>query len=181
MSKRSRTTVASELHSELSEYSFLLRSIRAADTLDLTSRLTAPKHRAASATNATPDPALLPEDSDEENSRDSNGWTRWPLEAGEVNVPEFGFAEEVRLLLRTALSQQQPADSSSAIQLSDDTDSQELVRDTVNSSHAFLSSLLAQIANHGPRGPASMSNRVGPSNWECIANILGTSGVVHPE
>ena len=114
MSTRPRVSAA--FHEELSEYSSLLRALRTSNTLDLASHLTAPPPHI---------PACHDDDGESERFRDESvtssnqtgskrrrtrekddGWTRWPLLAGDVHVPEWTLEDEVKLLALRALQRE---------------------------------------------------------------------------
>jgi hypothetical protein len=140
-----RPKVPAALHSELSEYSSLLRALRTSNTLDLASQLTSNgcATPAASARVYEDDfvesPVLNEEGESErpftETATDSLGraegsvqsedtevrklkrkaskakapkdtWTRWPLLAGDMRVPEWSFQDEIKLLVTQALKAQ---------------------------------------------------------------------------
>jgi hypothetical protein len=61
------------LHSELSEYSRLLRALRASDTLDISTNLTRP--------------------------HTDHNWTRWPLLLTDLHSPEWALQDEILLIL----------------------------------------------------------------------------------
>lgn len=182
-----RQKVPKALHSELSEYSSLLRALRASNTLDLASHLAAASSQVSPTPVSAASAASVYEDDDDEDdddfedgqqvrfddedggegeserpatetvasldyddgsSQDSDAadgpktkrkasrrlkagskttskaraktpkdtWTRWPLLAGDVHVPEWSLQDEVRLLatqaLRTHSSLEDPARSS---------------------------------------------------------------------
>ncbi|KAJ3518747.1 hypothetical protein NM688_g9396 [Phlebia brevispora] len=124
MGKRPRVPAA--LHSELSEYSSLLRALRTSNTLDLASQLAAPPPTLVSSHN--PDDEADDDESERpstesviasvDGSQASSGkargkarakkdyWTRWPLLAGDVHVPEWSLEDEVKLLALNALQKE---------------------------------------------------------------------------
>lgn len=122
MSKRKRVDVST--HSELTQYASLLRSLRTADTADLSShllpsnlskRFTGSDDSDGDETNKDGSVAHLSEDAPPStlpttplgsqfdltspltspSSIARTRWTRWPLLAGEVATPEFSFEQEV--------------------------------------------------------------------------------------
>ncbi|KAI0074945.1 hypothetical protein K474DRAFT_1600673 [Panus rudis PR-1116 ss-1] len=112
MGKRKRISAA--VHAEFSEYSSLLRALRTADTLDLSSHIflhdaTLSEHRASSppaSSSVPPTQPTSPARSKPRKPRDT--WTRWPLLANDVHIPEFSFEEEMRLLAVQALEHRAP-------------------------------------------------------------------------
>ena len=126
-----RPHVPASLHSELSEYSSLLRALRTSNTLDLASQLTSSSPVGRSRTYVNDDDGQDDDESESEKFATGSGSvsadgsqasssksklktkskckvkekdnrTRWPLLAGDVYVPEWGLEDEVKLLaLRT--------------------------------------------------------------------------------
>lgn len=142
-----RPKVPAALHSELSEYSSLLRALRTSNTLDLASQLTSSVPPTAPASTYEDDVATDVSLDDEgeserpltETATDSQDraersqhsddpithdlrrkakrkakttkapkdrWTRWPLLAGDVYVPEWSLEDEVRSIAAQALEAQ---------------------------------------------------------------------------
>jgi hypothetical protein len=129
---KKKKVVPVALHSEISEYAFLLRALRATDTLDITTQLTrldSPSSRHATSVNEEEEtsqreaPTLSRVDrtgtsssSVEGHGRPSaldasilsrmsrNTWTRWPLLTEDLHIPEWGFEDEVHSLAKKALS-----------------------------------------------------------------------------
>ncbi|EKM57226.1 uncharacterized protein PHACADRAFT_59839, partial [Phanerochaete carnosa HHB-10118-sp] len=120
MGKRLRVPAA--LHSELTEYSSLLRALRTSNTLDLASQLTVP---ASGPTSLHEDDAAsetsLGDESESERpltetkKAPKDTWTRWPLLAGDVYVTEWSLEDEVRSIATQALQGQWHGGSSSPI------------------------------------------------------------------
>ncbi|KAF7792942.1 hypothetical protein EIP86_004045 [Pleurotus ostreatoroseus] len=124
-----RPKVPATLHSELSEYSSLLRALRTSDTLDLATQLTAPAPTLVSSHDAddeaddgaserfqTSSVAASIEGSQASSSKSQHRgkakrdlWTRWPLLAGDVHVPEWTLEDEVKLLALHALQSHPPS------------------------------------------------------------------------
>ncbi|KAI0340448.1 hypothetical protein BDW22DRAFT_426067 [Trametopsis cervina] len=250
MANRKRTAVPAALHSELTEYSSLLRALRTSNTLDLASQLTT--HASVSAAGrdedddelidddhsddaaeeserplsaniigATPDTGLSDPandshfDAPKPRSTAKNAakkprskvardtWTRWPLLAGDVHVPEWSLEDEVKLLaVRCLKSTEEPADdvfqpqdalsAESSSNSVSDTHTEDVDDDLADellpapALHAlttscgrYLSQVLALLAAHVPPGEKSMQNRVRPINWESVLNIAATNGLVN--
>ncbi|KAI0372524.1 hypothetical protein BV20DRAFT_76381 [Pilatotrama ljubarskyi] len=236
-----RPKVPAALHSELTEYSSLLRALRTSNTLDLVQHLAEPPPTASHATPALDGVSLLDDEPVDEppltesasrdvpseitsstGSRLSNQarkkyasgkgkqrdtWTRWPLLAGDVHVPEWGLHDEVRHVARQALASfdsqiapPHPADQAEALHMEaqppvtgpsmivSDEDEDEhpaltsvALRALTADSAAFLSQVLALLAAHVPNTEKSMQNRLRPINWETVIDIACTYGVITAE
>ncbi|RDX52619.1 hypothetical protein OH76DRAFT_1400424 [Lentinus brumalis] len=235
MSKKSkRPQVPTALHAELTEYSSLLRALRTSATADLATHLTqgsrsspAPSDDVSLANNderadhATEEPPPTEHFSSEVGSsrptspvlsrvpgkgqrRDT--WTRWPLLAGDVHVPEWSLPDEVRHIAECVLASPKgqvplhhrdvgttlpgPGESSSTPNLpstSDEADDaialsesslglQALTADAA----AFLARVLALVSAHVPAAEKSMQNRVRPISWETVVDVACAHGVVTP-
>lgn len=94
----SRKLVPEALHSELTEYSSLIRALRTKKTLDVASHLQS-----------------VSEDH-EQDKRDV--WTRWPLPKDDLAVPEWGLEDEVLSLLGQDISEDGAGDWASHTALS---------------------------------------------------------------
>ncbi|KAI0356891.1 hypothetical protein OH77DRAFT_1400196 [Trametes cingulata] len=236
MAKRPKVPTA--LHSELTEYSSLLRALRTSNTLDLVQHLAEPPPTASHATPA-PDDVSLPDDEliedpplTESASRDvpsevassvpsrvssqarrkltsgkgkqRDTWTRWPLLAGDVHVPEWGLHDEVRHIARQVLAsfdsksatsqdatqaeshstEAQPPVTGPSATVSDEEEDEHPALTPVAlgaltaDSAAFLSRILALLAAHVPQTEKSMQNRLRPINWETVIDIACTHGAI---
>jgi hypothetical protein len=215
--QKKRKIVPASLHSEISEYASLLRALRATDTLDITSQLTrldsAPSQRDLEPTNeeeagqnAAPtsshagrgDVSFIEEMGHSpalSTSRTSrNTWTRWPLLAQDLHVPEWRFEDEVHSLARQALlfesstSNPLPASTTSEppcmgfnVPSEDHVEallppsSLRILAD-VSSSH--LEHILSALASYSPIVDKSTQHRRHPIGWESVLNIVGVSGLV---
>ncbi|KAF9494332.1 hypothetical protein BDN71DRAFT_1449056 [Pleurotus eryngii] len=206
-----RKQIPTELHSELSEYSSLLRALRTSHTLDLSSQLTQRQSSPHSRSTSQEDLGELIALDDADRSQDdlraktdahtlnamtadssfhrarssasqsqgkkSDTWTRWPLLAGDVLVPEWGFEDEMKLFALHVLRSHYGQDATSD---EDDWD-EEFESSAWSSSLAHVSSLhltriLALLATHTPIGNKSMQNRINPVGWEMVINALGAYG-----
>ena len=254
---KKRKTVPAALHSELTEYSNLLRVLRTQETLDITAHLapsaassdhnlsfddnahhdafgddsgedkfshldaTSNKHRNVNE-NRTEQGISLPATATlsasgkgkarvafavapgAEKSRVRDTWTRWPLLAGDVHVPEWGFADEVYLLARQALDRiptlnLTPSTSASAVHKREDAadaeDDEENIEEDLDSDtdspippaakgalsslcEAHLGQILAALASHVPLAESSMQNRIRPLGWVDVLDIVSVSGLV---
>ncbi|KAI0089671.1 hypothetical protein BDY19DRAFT_993242 [Irpex rosettiformis] len=119
-------------------------------------------------------------------------WTRWPLLAGDVNVPEWSLEDEVKLIATQYLaanggSEQSAQRGPNADQLSDlefGADSQltlHAVNALTESTSRHLSQILALLAAYVPPNELSMQNRVRPLNWESVLNIITANGLADPD
>ncbi|EGO01077.1 hypothetical protein SERLA73DRAFT_134281 [Serpula lacrymans var. lacrymans S7.3] len=207
MAKRKVVPVA--LHSELSEYSSLLRALRTENTLDIVSHLTkdhssvspydkgdetdedSPSNTSRTPVEGSsrgPTRSVSPKSGETRNgpSTQTTGdtWTRWPMLAGDVHVPEWSFQDEVKLLAIQALQQQRKSGSEGDQSPSDEEVKEEDIFDssflnalTVASS-THLSQILSLLAAHIPQAEKSMQNRIKPLRWENVLDIMATSGFV---
>ncbi|KAI0772874.1 hypothetical protein BD413DRAFT_473523 [Trametes elegans] len=233
-----RPKVPAVLHSELTEYSSLLRALRTSSILDLAQHLTEPPPAFLHASSAHDDGSLVDEHGElvddppltdavsraltsdvgsSERSRVSgqtlekqpsgkgkqrDTWTRWPLLAGDVHVPEFDLQEEVRHVagqVMTSLGRLSPQsqsrhhddvvrdiapdkNSATTPSYADDADHPALsslaLRSLSLDSAAFLARLLALLAAHVPNTDKSMRNRLRPISWETVIDVACSSGVV---
>ncbi|KAF8497584.1 hypothetical protein F5888DRAFT_1699227 [Russula emetica] len=208
--QKKRKTVPAALHSEISEYASLLRALRATDTLDITTQLTrldspsSPRHAASvneeetgqreastlSHVMAVPsalDASILPRMS-------RNTWTRWPLPAEDLHIPEWGFEDEVHSLAKKALlfdfstSNRLPADTASASRgvdpnvLSEDQIEALLppssLRTLADVSSSHLEHILSALASYSPPVDKSTQHRRHPISWESVLNIVSAAGLV---
>ncbi|KAF4603194.1 hypothetical protein EYR38_003604 [Pleurotus pulmonarius] len=207
-----RKQIPTELHSELSEYSSLLRALRTSHTLDLSSQLTQRQSSSPSGSTSQEDLDELIVLDDAERSEDdlreeadahtfeamaadtsyrdarssgsqttgkkkSDTWTRWPLLAGDVLVPEWGFEDEIKLFALHVLRSHYDQDAASD---EDDWDeefeSSAWASSLAQVSSLHLSRILALLATHTPIGNKSMQNRINPVGWEMVINALGAYG-----
>ncbi|KII91828.1 hypothetical protein PLICRDRAFT_28342 [Plicaturopsis crispa FD-325 SS-3] len=133
-----RKVVPQALHSELSEYASLLRSLRTTHTLDLATHLSQPQQSAPPSSErdsesdlgeddqhvSDPDDAKHDVSSDPvsqgKRKRRSSGkrprkthdtWTRWPHMAGDVHAPEWTFEDEINVLAIHILKSRAPGTS----------------------------------------------------------------------
>ncbi|KAI8989122.1 hypothetical protein BD414DRAFT_486083 [Trametes punicea] len=134
-------------------------------------------------------------------------WTRWPLLAGDVHVPEWGLHDEVLLVAQQVLVSlnnsswhpQENRDAEGVVQkgsariadaipaLSDEEASEHpalspvALRALTSASAAFVTRLLALLAAHVPNAEKSMQNRIRPINWETVIDVACANGVVSAE
>jgi hypothetical protein len=185
-----RKQVAAGLHSELSEYSSLLRTLHTNDTLDLTKHITLPPptetrrnaKRARSdvdeGSSSVDEPKEEPPKQPKNRKRDT--WTRWPLLVNDVYVPEWGLEDEIGVLVRLCQrNNPHPAfpDSEEPNPTPPDADEPPyFLPHLTQSASNFLSSILALIALHTPARPQSMQDRINPIGWQTVLEILGACG-----
>ncbi|KAI0672304.1 hypothetical protein C8Q78DRAFT_1077841 [Trametes maxima] len=238
MAKRPRVPAA--LHSELTEYSSLLRALRTSNTLDLVQHLAEPPPSPLRTVSVAADSLVDQEDHESLDdlpltesasrgqestlsssirshstghnrkripsgkARQRDTWTRWPLLAGDVHVPEWGLQDEVHHVARQVLahlddkaleSAKRDADGPGSPSHDDafmaalsDEESQErstlspvALRALASDSAVFLTRVLALMAAHVPNAEKSMQNRLRPINWESIVDVASTHGVVEQE
>lgn len=213
MSALKRKLVPAALHSELTEYSSLLRALRTNDTLDVTSQLT--KYHVQKGKEKA---VIYDEDSDEEeeeeeeegpendvghdedeyqpkagpsslkrqqsigspSSEKKNGrrksnisretWTRWPLLAEDVPIPDWSLEDEVAHITTSLIQKSSPSTSDSECDSDPDADapSPALISSLTLSSSSYLDSILASIASIVPKRPPSMLNRLAPVGWQTV-------------
>lgn len=221
--QKKRKTVPAALHSEISEYASLLRVLRATDTLDITAQLTrlAPPSstwRAISVneeeeTSQREAPTLSHVDRTGISSPSVGGhgrpsasgasilprmsrktWTRWPLLADDLHIPEWRFEDEVHSLAKKALlfdfstSNRLPADTASASRgvdpnvLSEDQIEALLppssLRTLADVSSSHLEHILSALASYTPPVDKSTQHRRHPISWESVLSIVGATGLV---
>lgn len=223
MSKRPQVPAA--LHAELTEYSSLLRALRTTHTLDLAGHLTQSQLPSTNPSDGLQDDDAMHVPPIESVSRDLSSqagsslksqsgsrahsrppgkgkqrdtWTRWPLLAGDVHVPEWGLADEVKLIVETILTSSQgqttvPLDKHDSMEgalRETTTPSASLPDNTVNGeedgqpavpglalqaltadSAAFLTRVLAALAAHIPAVEKSLQNRIRPISWETVLDV----------
>ncbi|KAI0325370.1 hypothetical protein GY45DRAFT_1260979 [Cubamyces sp. BRFM 1775] len=237
MAKRPKVPTA--LHSELTEYSSLLRALRTSHTLDLVQHLAEPPplafrppldlddvqlsdeereelvqeppsesvlldHSSVTRSPARSRVSESPERHRSGKAKQRDTWTRWPLLAGDVHVPEWGLHEEVRLVAKQVLSAtagRHPSGlghghpenvshdltaGSANLQpsLSDEDDTNHPVLSSValealtSDSAVFLTRILALLTTHVPNVDQSMQNRIRPINWETVVDVACANGLV---
>ena len=220
--QKKRKTVPAALHSEISEYASLLRVLRATDTLDITTQLTrldSPSslphpipvdgeetgQREASTLShvdrtgiSSPfiqvhgRPSALGASILPRMSRKT--WTRWPLLAEDLHIPEWGFEDEVHSLAKKALS----FDFSTSNRLLADTASSSRgvdpnvfsedeiealltpssLRTLADVSSSHLEHILSALASYSPPVDKSTQYRRHPISWESVLNIVSAAGLV---
>jgi hypothetical protein len=121
--------------------------------------------------------------------RRRDAWTRWPLLADDVHIPEWSLEDELGLLAANALKNQNrpplppshaetPALRSDA---SEDPDSDDADGDPstylphlLNASSNYLSTILALLVAHTPNRPHSQQNRIEPIGWRAVLDMLSS-------
>ena len=237
-----RPAVPAALHAELTEYSSLLRALRANDTLDLATHLLRAPPLASQSSQTFVDDDISLIDDDEattvappltaSGSRDAlseiassstrsrlqnripgrikekgkgkerDTWTRWPLLAGDVHVPEWGLVDEVKHALEQVLQRScghnlalhheddetepdavDPDVGTDDTSFPDDEDrhpalSPSALQALTSDSAAFLTRILALLTAHVPTAEKSMQNRVRPISWETVVDVACTNGAI---
>ncbi|EPQ51924.1 hypothetical protein GLOTRDRAFT_123042 [Gloeophyllum trabeum ATCC 11539] len=146
------------------------------------------KAKAAATGTSTVPSSPSPAPGPKRRKRDT--WTRWPLLAEDVPVPEWTLEDEVRSLAVNALQAQ---GTLAPPHLSDDgeeagsfDDEETLlpaasVDALVFSTSDHLGRLLSSLAAHFPLAEKSMQNRVKPIGWNTVLEVAASSGLVSAE
>ncbi len=198
MPKRSRVPAA--LHSELSEYSSLLRALRTSTALDLTTQLArassseldhSDKHSEGDATLFTAgewwnDDERQPHLSKDATNKRSGGLTaRWPLLAGDVATPEWGIEDEIQLIAQKAQSACRTYSTGEMPTNVEDISDEDLpapcLRALTLLSVHHLSQILMLLAFHVPLVEKVSYNRMRPMDWQDILNIIASNRQIDPE
>ncbi|KAH9927933.1 uncharacterized protein BXZ73DRAFT_78394 [Epithele typhae] len=133
-------------------------------------------------------------------SKERDLWTRWPLLAGDVHVPEWGLIDEVKHAVEQVLkSSHSPTTSHTSstapaadidenasptlddIPLPDDdypTLSQAGLQALTVDAAAVLTRILGLLSAHVPIAEKSLQNRIRPMNWETVIDVASTNGAV---
>jgi len=190
MAKRKRVPAA--LHSELAEYSSLIRALRANNALDITSKIvhadnseddvddvqtlnsdfgpnlhsrdTSSRKRVRQSPSASPSP--------ESTKRDI--WSRWPLLMNDVPRPEWSIEDETRHLVE-AISRNPPLPAAIQPENEDQDNISSFVPNLTNIVSNYLSSIFALLAAHTPNRPPGQQNRVQPMGWRAVLDVLCSS------
>lgn len=237
MSKK-RRVIPAALHSELTEYSSLIRALQTRKILDLTAHLTSSQPTTSSrgsvdeagyedddeadesqiasssqgpsaAGGSSPSRSSSKSKSQSKKKASSKGkarddWTRWPMLAGDVHVPEWGLEDEVAHIAlhhlasrrrksrppappAPASARKDSVDPEDAMDSADEEDEDEVNRLTplalralTTSASIYVSQVLALLAAHVPLAEKSMQNRVRPMDWESVLEIVAASGLARP-
>lgn len=118
--ERKSKRVPAAVHSELTEYTSLLRSIRTTQTLNVTSQLD-------------------PEATQDDDARDV--WTRWPLPEGDLPRPEWSLQDEIQSFM---------SNISASNRLDPGLDTQDIEISAMNHLHHILASLAAYLPLRHP-------------------------------
>ncbi|KAI0317978.1 hypothetical protein OF83DRAFT_75309 [Amylostereum chailletii] len=211
-----RKVVPAALHSELSEYASLIRVLRTNSTLDVASQLTRQHTPLSSTPNRShqhpspTSPSVAPTEAtsiskgkgrasttNNESPKTRDTWTRWPLLAEEVHVPEWDFQEEIRLLAHQSLDlhtgrSSTLARSSNSTRLNsptlsipgeesdDDTDNflpEDSVRALADVASSHLERVLASFVAYVPQAEKSSQNRYKPIGWEMVLKVASAAGL----
>jgi hypothetical protein len=119
-------------------------------------------------------------------------WTRWPLLANDVYIPEWSLEDEIGILAANALKlHPRPplpvlrSESSTPSSDDEDTEDQDSQADgdapsylppLTNAASNYLSTILALLVAHTPNRPQSQQNRIEPIGWQAVLNILSSCG-----
>ncbi|KAI0289952.1 hypothetical protein BC826DRAFT_1157852 [Russula brevipes] len=200
--QKKRKIVPAALHSEISEYSSLLRALRATDTLDITTQLTrldfpSSQRRTSEEPGRPESPTLSHVDRRDDLSpsgerkdhslasgasflprKSHSTWTRWPLLAEDLHIPEWTFEDEVHTLAKQALL----SGLSTSDQLSANDPSQLRSIDSDAPSEDQIEALLPPSSLRTladvPLVDKSVQHRRHPMRWESVLNIVGAAGLV---
>ena len=113
-------------------------------------------------------------------------WTRWPLLAGDVNVPEWSLDDEISLIASQAIKLQTlqglsgPSSTEETLDTEDSFDSH-FLRSLSYESAVFLSRILAAISLELPALDKSLSGRMRPMNWEMVLSVVAATQQASPE
>lgn len=215
MGKRKKgKRIPAALHSEISEYASLLRVLRVTDALDITTQLTRldsgpsrnatlaneeemGRHESPTSSHVVHGGVALVEEKGHSpalgtSQTSRNTWTRWPLLAEDVHIPEWKFEDEVQSLAKQALlsdlstSSELPASTSSDLNVPSEDQVEALLPPSslrvladVSSSH--LEKILSALASYTPVVDKSTHHRRHPLGWESVLNIVSASGLVDGE
>ncbi|KZT22965.1 hypothetical protein NEOLEDRAFT_1070533 [Neolentinus lepideus HHB14362 ss-1] len=106
-------------------------------------------------------------------------WTRWPLLAGDVHVPEWNLEDEVKSLAVQTLSERlfvEAGTTSAQPEIEVDDDEIVPLDALVFSTSEHLAHLLSALAAHFPLAEKSMQNRVKPIAWKTVLDVAASSG-----
>lgn len=147
---------------EVVEHASLLRALRTARTLDLTTH-------------------LLSRDGRTQDSRDHR--TRWPLL--DVPVPEWRLDDEIETLARTIVSQVTCPDDaghggSGAGSSTDYVDDSHTTHFLIAHVGSLLARILTALAALRPATAESLQARLSPMTWEDVLAALSLLEAVHP-
>jgi hypothetical protein len=198
---------------ELAEYASLLRSLRTNDLLDISSRLGGSSHASASSATPPDDPYTLagerhpsstsltgaagrddesePTDSVPYALGSSEIWTRWPLLPDEVQTTEWGFSDEIRVLVSQALSispnsyhnDESVYDANVSTEgdadtlLDGDDIPDNMMRVITEASAAHLERILASLVNITPHLNPRSRSRMGGIGWEIVLQTVSAAGL----
>ncbi|KAH9958099.1 hypothetical protein BGW80DRAFT_1185306 [Lactifluus volemus] len=202
--QKKRKTVPAALHSEISEYASLLRVLRTTGMLDVTAQLTRldsppPPWQASpvneeeaglrqASTLSRGDNKGASGLSDEDKCHPSAGhgsgtssrntWTRWPLLAGDIHIPEWRFEDEVLSLAKQLFTIQSHRPYRATRRPSRGASTTSSLRTWTDVSSSHLEGILAALASYRPLADKSGQGRHQPIGWESVLNIVGAAGLV---
>jgi hypothetical protein len=124
--------------------------------------------------------------------RRRDAWTRWPLLANDVYVPEWNLEDEIGILAANALKRhprpplpvlqsQSPASGSEDSDEGNeenqgDGDTPSYLPPLTNAASTYLSTILALLVAHTPNRPRSQQNRIEPIGWRAVLDMLSSCG-----
>ncbi|KAF8241020.1 hypothetical protein L208DRAFT_1373997 [Tricholoma matsutake] len=117
-------------------------------------------------------------------------WTRWPLLANDVYIPEWSLQDEIGILAANALKLRPhpPLPIISSSDGSDDHDDNEgednegdddslsYLPALTNAASNYLSTILALLVPHTPNRAQSQQNRIEPIGWRAVLDMLSSCG-----
>ena len=195
MVKRKRVPAA--LHAELTEYSFLIRALRANNALDVTSKITHTEDNSEGDVDDDRTPSLHSRDTSPESDHTSSCkrvrhsrsasptsesakrdiWTRWPLLMSDVPRPSWSIEDEMSHLVEDIFKKRPRPLLPAVIQLeNEDRDNiPSLVPNLTNIVSNYLSSVFALLAAHTPNRSSGQQNRIQPMGWRTVLDVLCSS------
>jgi hypothetical protein len=151
-------------------------------------------------------PTLLSAPSGRKRKREkkltNDTWTRWPLMADDVPIPEWSLEDEVHVIASRELtslkrnrhspSQTTEAEASGSSELleedagegdieSEDDELSEPIPGVAFAASEHLGHILGALAAHMPPAEGSMQNRLCPVGWESVLSSVAASGLATPE
>ena len=149
------------------------------------------------------DNSKLKQPTNKRKAKQRDTWTRWPLLAGDVHVPEWGLSDEVKNIAERVLALPSvnppvvvPGFAVEVATLGAETSSgppsptpeqddpmvpDEVLHALTSDSAAFLARILALVTAHVPVAEKSMQNRITPISWETVIDVACAHGVVSPQ
>lgn len=114
-------------------------------------------------------------------------WTRWPLMAGDVHVPEWTLEDEVKVLAvhhirRTLTTTDATREEAKLLEDLDDDFANTLLPQSSldvlsDEAASYLSRVLALVTTLRAPAAESMQNRFAPFGWEAVMAAVSSSGI----